>query len=95
MGGYTDKKVNTPEPRGERVAAFGMGPHAAKGRSFVNKPQSPPGGKRSNGSARSAAALGLTLLVFCGFCLSKVGGKAFDLGIRLERWARRRRDGQR
>ena len=41
--------------------------------------------------AKRLAGAGLTLLLFCGFCLTKIGGAAFDVGATLETWARRKR----
>lgn len=54
--------------------------------------KSPPGANALNGTARLLAVAGLTLLLFCGWSLTKLGGAAFDAGADLETWARRKRD---
>jgi hypothetical protein len=45
-----------------------------------------------NATAKLLAVAGLNLLVFCGWCLTKLGGATFDAGADLETWARRKRD---
>lgn len=59
---------------------------------IVSDPQSPPGANALNATARLLAVAGLTLLLFCGWCLAKLGGATFDAGADLETWARRKRD---
>lgn len=58
----------------------------------MSEPKSPPGASALNATAKRLAGAGLTLLIFCGWCLTKLGGAAFDAGANLETWARRKRD---
>ncbi len=57
------------------------------GSSNVNEPTSPPVGSGLRAIARKTA---LRVLLLCGWCLNTVGGRLFDVGERLERWARTR-----
>lgn len=54
----------------------------------MSEPNSPPGGKDLNKFAKLTAKLLLTAGIGIGWVLTKIGGKAFDLGAKLETWAR-------